>query len=427
MHKDSGAAAEWPIECTAMYKVLFVDDEPEFLNVMKRHLTRKEPDWVCEYRSSGALGLSAIHDASKNREPFDVVVTDMRMPEMDGPTFLGMVRDQHPETIRIVLSGAADLEANLRVIPVAHQFLKKPFEIGQLQESVRRSCRLRDLLSSTVIQRIVSEIEILPAMPGIYAELTEALSDPNTSMFSVGEIIGQDPGTSAKILQMANSAFFGTSAEITSVQQAVTFLGLPQIRQLILVLEVFGAFEKPQNPKLRYFSMSYERDHALLTAKIARMMSSPANADHAFTAGVLHDIGKLVLATHMTESFAECFHRCLLEDRPLFEIEREILGATHAEIGGYLLALWGLPDPVVEAVAYHHEPHLVAHDEFDVVSAVHIANYLADPRPHKPLYFRSLDLDYIERMGVAHKLDTWEKRATALYREEFSDLDDPPE
>lgn len=419
--QDRGTLADKDI---AMYKILFVDDEPEFLNVIKRHLKRKEPDWCCEYRTSGAKGLSAIHEASKERAPFDVVVADMRMPEMDGPSFLAMVRDQHPETIRIVLSGAADLEANLRVIPVAHQFLKKPFELSKLQESVRRSCKLRDLLSSKVLQRIVSEIDTLPSRPGIYAELTDALSDPMTSMFSVGEIIGQDPATSAKILQMANSAFFGTAAEINSVQQAVTFLGLPQIRQLILVLEVFGSFEKPKNSKLRYFSLSYERDHALLTAKIARSMSDPANADHAFTAGVLHDIGKLVLATHMTESFAECFHRSLLEDRPLFEIEREVLGATHAEIGGYLLGLWGLPDPVVEAVAFHHEPSLVSHDEFDVVSAVHVANYLADPRPMKPLYYRRLDLEYLERLGVTHKLDTWSKRAIALQREEFSDSDE---
>jgi len=404
-----------------MYKVLFVDDEPEFLKVIKRHLTRKEPTWKCEFRTSGALGLSAIHKASEAKEPFDVVVADMRMPEMDGPSFLAMVRDQHPETIRIVLSGAADLEANLRVIPVAHQFLKKPFELSLLQESVRRSCKLRNLLSSTVLQRIVSEIETLPARPGIYAELTLALADPRTSMFSVGEIIGQDPGTSAKILQMANSAFFGTAAEINSVQQAVTFLGLPQIRQLVLVLEVFGSFEKPKNPKLRYFSLSYEREHALLTAKIARSMVKPADADHAFTAGILHDIGKLVLATYLTDSFAECFHRCLMEDRPLFDIERELLGATHAEIGGYLLALWGLPDPVVEAVAFHHEPDKVEHEEFDVVSAVHVANYLADPRPQNPLYFRQLDMEYLERLGVTHKLDSWQKRAIELRGEEFSE------
>ncbi len=405
----------------AMYSLLFVDDEPEILRVIQRHLARKEPDWKCVFAKSGAEGLEQIAKADEAGSSFDVVVADMRMPQMDGPTFLTHVRDSHPEMIRMVLSGAADLEANLRVIPIAHQFLKKPFELSKLQESVIRSCRLRDLLNSEDLQRIVGEIGTLPTRPGIYAELTSALSDPSTSMFSVGEIVSQDPSMSAKVLQMANSAFFGVAVSVTNVQQAVTFLGLPQIRQLMLVLEVFDSFEKPSNPKLRYFSLDYERDHALFTAKIARTLVKPAFADHAFTAGVLHDIGKLVLASYMTDAFAECFHRCLLEDKPLFEIEREVLGATHAEIGGYLLALWGLPDPVVEAVAFHHEPGKVHHDEFDVISAVHVANYLADPRPLKPLYYRTLDHEYLQHLGVLHKLDSWSKQAIALQREEFSE------
>ena len=122
----------------------------------------------------------------------------------------------------------------------------------------------------------------------------------------------------------------------------------------------------------------------------------------------------------MTERFAECFHRCLLEDRPIEDIEREELGATHAEIGAYLLALWGLPDPVVEAVAFHHDPERVQHDSFDVISAVHVANYLADPRPLKPLYLRAIDKPYLERLGVADKLEEWGRRATEIQRADVS-------
>ncbi|MCP4445426.1 MAG: HDOD domain-containing protein [Myxococcales bacterium] len=404
-----------------MHRVLFVDDEPEVLAAISRLLRRREPDWSCEFVHSGAAGLITLSKAAAGDQPFDVVVADMRMPHMDGPTFLTRVREAHPQMIRVVLSGAADLEANLRVIPIAHQFLQKPLELPLLREAVVRSCDLRDLLKNESLQRIVGEIETLPVRPGIYNELTEALSDPRTSMQSVGVIVEQDPGMSAKVLQMVNSAFFGTTVSVTSVQQAVTFLGLPQIRQLMLVLEVFESFVEPKDKKLRYFSMEYEREHALLTAKIARELVKPELADHAFTAGVLHDIGKLVLASHMTERFAECFHRCLLEDRPLEDIEREELGATHAEVGAYLLALWGLPDPVVEAVAFHHDPESVKHDEFDVISAVHVANYLADPRPMKPLYLRVIDIPYLERLGIAHKLESWRQRATEILRADVSD------
>lgn len=404
-----------------MYSVLFVDDEPEVLKAIKRLLGRREPDWQCQFVTSGASGLAAIDKADSEGRKIDVVVADMRMPEMDGPTFLTAAKDKHPEMIRIVLSGAADLEANLRVIPVAHQFLRKPFEFSRLQEAVVRSCQLRDLLQSKNLSRIVGEIETLPVRPGLYEEITNALADPMTSMHSVGQIVEQDPGMSAKVLQMANSAFFGTTVCADNVQQAVTFLGLPQIRQLLLVLEVFGSFEQPKNEKLRYFSLDYEREHALLTAKIASELVEPNLADQAFTAGVLHDVGKLVLATHMSEAFGECFHRCLLEDVSIEEVERELLGATHAEIGAYLLALWGLPDPVVEAVAFHHSPHKVRHSNFDVISAVHVANYLADPRPLKPLYLRSIDSDYLERLGVSHKLEAWRRRATEIQRADVSE------
>ncbi len=150
----------------------------------------------------------------------------------------------------------------------------------------------------------------------------------------------------------------------------------------------------------------------------------PEVGDHAFTAGVLHDTGKLVLASQMTDRFAECFHRCLLEDRPIEEVEREEFGATHAEVGAYLLALWGLPDPVVEAVAFHHDPDQVQHEAFDVISAIHVANYLADPRPMKPLYLRAIDMPYLERLGVAHKLEAWGKRATKILRDEREQQDD---
>lgn len=404
-----------------MYQILFVDDEPDVLRAIARVMRRREPEWKCEFAGSGKEGLVCLEDAAQAGKPHDVVVSDMRMPRMDGPAFLAKVRERYPDTIRIVLSGAADLESNLRVIPVAHQFLKKPLDMNQLRSIVVRSCDLREIMKNEALRRIVSELESLPVLPGLYTELTEAVSNPHTSMADVGQIIERDPGMSAKVLQMVNSAFFGTSRSVANVQQAVTFLGLPQIRQLLLVLEVFNSFEQPKNKKLRYFSMTYEREHALLTAKIARALVSAKDADHAFTGGVLHDVGKLVLATGLPDRFAEVFHRSLIEDRRIDQLERSEFGVSHAEVGAYLLALWGLPDPVVEAVAFHHRPDLVQHESFDVVSAVHVANYLGDPRPDKPLYLRDLSEDYLDNLGVLGKLDGWREMARKIQQAGFED------
>jgi len=354
-----------------MRRVLFVDDEPRILEGLRRMLRPQRHEWETAFAPGGEAAL-ALMEAS----PFDVIVSDMRMPGMDGAALLSRVRDQYPQVVRIVLSGHTELASALRAVPVAHQFLAKPCDAEMLRVAVERACHLKALLSDDSIRRTVGALGDLPSLPRTYQALTDALTDPDTPVQKIARIVEQDVGISAKVLQLSNSAFFGVAHAITSIQGAVSYLGISTLKSLVLSVEIFRVF-KTSTP-LPGFSLENLQHHARLTASIAARLPVPKHlADVALAGGMLHDVGKLILAWKLPERFKKLLAEATGERRPLHKVEELEYGFSHAEIGAYLLGLWGLPYAVVEAVALHHAPNRVQHQDFDAVSAVYVANLLA--------------------------------------------------
>jgi HD-like signal output (HDOD) protein/ActR/RegA family two-component response regulator len=351
--------------------VLFVDDEPRILEGLRRMLRTQGQEWEMAFAPGGEAAL-ALMEAS----PFDVIVSDMRMPGMDGARLLALVRDRYPQVVRIVLSGHTELSTALRVVPVAHQFLAKPCDAGTLRVAVERACHLKGLLSDDSIRRTVGALRDLPSLPRTYDALTEELTNADTSLQKLARIIEQDVGISAKILQLVNSAFFGLAHSITNIEHAVIYLGINTLKSLALSVEIFRVFQ-PNTP-LPAFSLEALERHARLTAHIAARLPVPKHlADIPMVAGMLHDVGKLILAWKLPDQFKELLAKAAEEHCPLYKVEQREYGFSHAEIGAYLLGLWGLPYVLVEAVAYHHGPSRVPHENFDAVSAVYVANLLA--------------------------------------------------
>ncbi|MGO8818801.1 MAG: HDOD domain-containing protein [Terriglobia bacterium] len=354
-----------------MRRVLFVDDEPRILDGLRRMLRPQRHEWEMAFAPGGEAAL-ALMEAS----PFDVIVSDMRMPGIDGAALLCHVREHYPQMVRIVLSGHTELSTALRVVPVAHQFLAKPCDAEMLRVAIERACHLRALLNDESIRRTVTSLGDLPSVPRTYEALTMALAAPDTPLQAVAKIIEQDVGISAKVLQLVNSAFFGVLHSITSIQSAVSYLGINTLKNLVLTVEIFRAF-KPQK-ELPGFSLEKLQHHAQLTAHIAARLPVPKHlADIAVVAGMLHDLGKLILAWKLSEHFEKVLAEALGEQCPVYTVEERQDGFSHAEIGAYLLGLWGLPYAVVEAVALHHGPNRVPHQNFDTISAVYAANLLA--------------------------------------------------
>ncbi|MFG0320185.1 MAG: HDOD domain-containing protein [Planctomycetota bacterium JB042] len=380
-------------------RVLFVDDEPEILGGLRRMLRSRRHEWDMHFVTSGEEALTAI-----DREPFDVVVSDMRMPGLDGPALLTEVKARTPGAVRIVLSGYADRAATMRSVTVSHQYLSKPCEAGVLEQVIERSLRLEELLANRALIDLLGPIGDLPVMPRIYRELLHALAEAEVDMQRVAEIVESDPAITAKLLQITNSSYFGLRREVSSVSQAVNYLGVQTIQDLVLTAEVFRQFE---SRGARGFSIEKEQTEAVLAGRVARQMFSDKHAaDLAFLGGMLHDVGELILATHAPETFDRVNREAAATDRPRPEVERELLGVTHAEVGAYLLGVWGMPYPLVEAVAHHHRPSEVGEtDEFGVLTAVHVAQALAaevvDETPAE------LELELLERQGVLEKIPAW--------------------
>jgi HD-like signal output (HDOD) protein/ActR/RegA family two-component response regulator len=396
-----------------MRRVLFVDDELRILEGLRRMLRVQRREWEMAFAPGGEAAL-ALMAAS----PFDVIVTDMRMPGMDGATLLAQVREQYPQVVRIVLSGYTEPSTALRVVPFAHQFLAKPCDAETLRVAVERACHLKGLLNDDSIRRTVGALPDLPSLPRTYGALTQALTEPDASLQKIARIVEQDVGISAKVLQLVNSAFFGIAHSITNIEHAVVYLGINTLRSLVLSLEIFRVFE-PKTP-LPGFSLEELQYHARLAAHIAARLPVPKQlAEITMAAGMLHDVGKLILAWKLPYRFKKLLAQAAEEHGPLYKVEEREYGFSHAEIGAYLLGLWGLPYILVEAVALHHGPNRVPHQNFDAVSAVYVANLLAHeleaPSSEVPSENDTdTNQEELTRLGGAEDLAAWRAMAAEI-------------
>jgi len=390
-----------------MKRILFVDDDPNVLDGLRRMLRPMRKEWEMAFSLGGEEALSALAD-----KLFDVVVTDMRMPGMDGATLLKRVRREYPQLVRIVLSGHSSEEASLRSVGVAHQFLAKPCDAETLKQTINRAFALRDLLTDETLTRTLSRLKSVPSMPTLYTDIMEELNYPDASVVRVGEIVAKDPGMTTKILQMVNSAFFGLPRQVSDPAQAASLLGTEIIKALVLGIDVFAQFDTNSIDALSPDSV---QKHCAGTARMAKQIAVVEKAakeivEASFMAGFLHDIGKLILAQNMPDEYRDAMLHMQRESVSLCDAERAVLGATHAEVGAYLLGLWGLPDPMVEATAFHHCPSKSLGDSFSPLTAVHVANLLAHKQHSdgRLAVEDELDGDYLNQLGLADRMPVWQ-------------------
>jgi HD-like signal output (HDOD) protein len=374
-----------------MKRILFVDDESNVLDGIRRMLRADRARWDMHFAVGGEAALRACEAGA-----FDVVVSDMRMPGMDGATLLGHIRDRYPSTARLILSGYAETALATRTVSLAHSFLAKPCDASALQSAIARVCAQQDMLCTPELRRIVGTVGELPSLSTTYIHLRQAVSDPSTSISQVACIIQQDVAMSAKVLQLSNSAFFGVAQRVTSLSSAVSYLGMETIKNLALASEAFRVFVPGSHvPRSVCESMQL---HALRTSAIVGTLPLDRKTrDIATMAALLHDIGRLFLASSMPDEF--CSVLALSSERGCkpFEAEEELLGTSHAEIGAYLLALWGLPNLAVEAIAHHHHLTRIPHSGLDCAAAVYVANLLAHEMDDHPKGLAGLELEESDR------------------------------
>jgi putative nucleotidyltransferase with HDIG domain len=374
-----------------MIHILFVDDEVRILDGIRRSLYGMRGEWQVRYVNSGDEALKALEEG-----PVDVLVSDMRMPGMDGSELLAEVKRVHPEVIRFVLSGHAEMDSIVRVTRSAHRYLSKPCEIATLKSAITSAIDLRALFTSPELETLVGSVDALPSPPKRYQELLACLRDPGAGIGDIVRILGQDVAMTAKIVTLANSGFFGCREPVQSVERAVSFVGMEAIALLVLGQELFDPSTMISSPG---FDLEHLGQHSFQTAAWARTISlhqgfSVSAADSAFLAGLLHDIGKLVFATRKPPALTS-------EREQWLSDTKQQMQSHHAAVGAYLLGLWGFPESIVEAVAWHHTPDKCAVAPLGLCGLVHIGDQLANGR--------DIDPGHLESLGLGGRLDDWKR------------------
>lgn len=390
-------------------RVLFVDDEPMLLQGLKRMLRGQRDVWDMDFVSSAGAALDYMQQTS-----VDVVVSDMRMPEMDGAALLDEVSRRHPEAIRLVLSGYAENEAVLKTIGPSHQYLAKPCDAEVLISTVQRSLKLRQRLSSPELLAFVTGLTALPSAPAIYQDFIATVGKWHATSESISDIIERDVGLTTTILKLTNSAYFSLPMKILNCRQAIQLLGLDTIRSLVAAATLFRAFE---GSSVQAAILNAMCDDALALAALARKIAEaegfPSDeADRACCAGLLAHVGILMFLVSDAASYYRVIKSVQKGDASTLEAERAAFGASHVEAGAYLLALWGFADPIVEAVLHHHNPLAAETGAFDLIGAVHVAEALLPPRFGAGE--SGLDQTYIDTFGKGANVAAWRDMGARL-------------
>ncbi len=399
-----------------MTKILFVDDELAMLESLQDLLRGQRHRWDMSFICGGESAIAMMYDTD-----YDVVVSDIKMPGVGGVDVLEYAKKHRPQCIRIALTGYADAQSTMKLTRLAHRYLRKPCSLDDLDDVITRDCGLIEAFDNVVVKDLVGKAGRLVASESSHQALLEALNAENGSIEKITKIVEQDVALTAKVLQLVNSSFFRRQRSIDSASEAVGYLGADIIRSLVLANQMFEMTKGL--PDIAGFFPEKLQQHCILTSTIAReLIDDKEMSSIAFTAGLLHDIGKLIIAQEKPELIPALVGNSdgLTNSWVNADSERDILGCTHAEVGGGFLNLWGLPTPIVEAVTFHDQPMCIFTREFDAIDIVHVSNYLAhwaDSDTRNERVELKLEREYLKQRNVYDHLDTWKEQAMNAYHD----------
>lgn len=359
----------------------------------------EEESWSTLICCKGSEAEKALGD-----DRYDICISDIHLPDIDGMEFFRTVRDNYPGTIRVMETDNRDHSFLIKASELAHLVVSPDCAPQVLSAILENSLQLRKILGNQKLHERISSIKALPSPPEMYKQLMEELQQEDYSMHRVAEIIKSDIAITAKLLQLINSAFFGLQTHVESPLHAVNLLGINVVKNIVLTSGIFQKFHDPNIPGFSAQSI-YQRSIAIGAG--ARHLAnafgfSTRDVEDSLLAGMLHDIGKLIMLTYFTEELSAANELANKEQITLFEAEREVLGVTDAELGAHLLSLWNIPLTILEAVAFHYEPRRSAYPIMNILTPVHLSyainndiihNVRDDSKSH-------IDYAYIDRFSL---------------------------
>jgi HD-like signal output (HDOD) protein len=384
--------------------IYLVDDEPVLLDMLAEYLAKACSDWRVERFTSPTQALEATAKSQPN-----IVISDFSMPEMTGTVFLEHIREKAPHTVRFLVSGYANPKQMGNKLSAAHQYLAKPYTLADIRSKIVKALAALGRFKNPEICGTVLSIRTLPAMPSIYYELIRALEDPESSYNEVVDILAKDAVISAKILQMANSPLFreNSVAQIIDLLQAITVLGTERIKAAVLSHQVFGNYT--QVPE--YFHPGSLQQHRWDTANGAfqiaqRMDLTEDQIRDAYVAGLMHDMGRLVLLDNFAATYRATCQRALAEKRPLTSVEEETFKMSQADVVGFLVSLWGMRDRISNAIIYQEKPwEAPTPDAVKTATAVYLSHMKAHKgRRSEKFQQPEPNMEFLESQDVAQMI-----------------------
>ncbi len=387
-------------------RVLFVGEDLALWEQLQSQASGFSENWDVAFAKGGLQAL-----ASLSQSPCDAIVADMQLPGMNGAQLLDEVMQRSPKTLRFIRASMGDQQSAMKCVGTAHQYLVKPGDAQTIGFALDRAFSLESWLPNETVQKLIAQMKKLPSPPNLYFKIVAELQSPDASIENVGSLVAQDPVLSAKLLQVVNSAVFGLQLQVVSAADAVIYLGMETTKALVLLAHTFSYFDKVRTAD---FSVEKLWKHSVTTGKFAEQIAraegvSAEMVSQAFTGGMLHDIGKLLLAANVPEGFKEALAKAKEQKIHFWDAEIGVFGATHGELGACLLGIWGLPMPIVEAVALHHFPIRFLSKQFCPLTAVHAANVIE----HEILaetggsLSAAADSNYLTELGLTERLDVW--------------------
>jgi putative nucleotidyltransferase with HDIG domain len=387
-------------------RILFVGEDLGLWEQLQSSSSNLDDSWDVAFAKSGLQAL-----ASLSQSQCDAIIADIQLPGMNGAQLLDEVSHRSPTTIRFIRASMADQHAAMKCVGTAHQYMVKPSDVLTIRNALERAFALDTWLPNETVQKLISQMKKLPSPPNLYFKIVAELQSPDSSIDTIGGLVAQDPMLSAKLLQVVNSAVFGLQLQVVNASEAVMYLGMETTKALVLLAHTFSYFDKIRTAN---YSVDKLWRHSVATGKFAERIARAEGGDgecvgQTFTAGMLHDIGKLLLAANVPDAFKESIIKAREEETQLWEAESAVLGANHAELGACLLGIWGLPMPIIEAVALHHCPIQFLSKSFCPLTAVHAANVLEhEAQPdNQGLLCPPVDLNYLTELSLAERMEHW--------------------
>ncbi len=350
--------------------ILFVDDELPILRALFRLF--RESGYTLYQAASGEEALAILKE-----HPVDLVISDMRMPQMSGYELLSIVKEKYPSTMRIILSGYSQEREIFRSLldGASRMYLLKPWDNLALLAEVEQLFKIQKLLNKRQLLDKMNEFERLPTLPELYEKINK-LIEADADIREITQLIEEDQVIAVKVLKIANSAFCGVHTG--SLKQAVAYLGLAAVKNIILACTVFndGQLDKAAKKVMEILWSHANMTNMILQTAAEQLLHKRLPEDRA-SIGLVHNIGKVVLLKEYGARYVEVFLTAQESGRGIDTVETEAFSLSHQEIGGYLLNWWNLPYAFVEAAMFHHDPLHAPSENKSTLLLLHAANYYA--------------------------------------------------